>query len=347
MRGINTGISILLAIVLVLSVLTAVTVGSVEISIEAVYRIIMFKLVGIGDADTLSCGPVHDIVWYLRLPRILLAACAGSGLAISGVIMQAIVKNPLADPYILGISSGASLGATMAIMLGIGVFLGSNYVGICAFVGAFAISLLVLALANMNGKANSTKLLLAGMALSTVCSAFSSFIIFFGNDREGMKTITYWLMGSVAGAKWEGVRPVFFVVTAVTLFFITQYRTLNLMLLGDEVAVTLGTSLHHYRQICLMVISLVIGFIVYLSGIIGFVGLIIPHIVRMLFGTDHKRVILPSALIGAILLVWADVLSRIIIPGSELPIGVLISMIGAPTFIYLMVSKSYGFGGNA
>lgn len=340
-------VSIILVAVLIFSILLTVTMGSVDISIKDVYAIIMYKIFSIGDAKRLSSEALHDIVWFIRLPRIILAVAVGIGLSVSGVVMQAIVKNPLADPYILGISSGASLGATLAIMLGVGTFFGSNYVGISGFIGAFVISILVLTLANVNGRANSTKLLLSGMALSSVCSAFSSFIIYFSDNREGMQNITYWLMGSLAGAKWENIRIILPIVILATIFFSTQYRTLNLMLLGDEVAITLGTDLHRYRQLYLIVTSVIIGFIVYSSGIIGFVGLIIPHLSRMIFGTDHKRIILLSALIGAIFLVWADVLSRVIIKGSELPIGILISMIGAPCFIYLMVSKSYGFGGNS
>ncbi len=341
------GVSIILVIILIFSILITVTMGSVDISVKDVYEIIMYKLFSIGNPELLSSGPIYDIVWFIRLPRIILAVAVGIGLSVSGVTMQAIVKNPLADPYILGISSGASLGATLAIMLGVGTFFGSNYIGICAFIGAFVISILVLTLANVNGRANSTKLLLAGMALSTVCSAFSSFIVYFSNNKDAAQTIAYWLMGSLAGAKWENIIIIFPLVIFATLFFITQYRTLNLMLLGDEVSITLGTDLHKYRQLYLIIISIIIGFIVYSSGTIGFVGLIIPHLTRMVFGTDHKRIIILSALIGAIFMVWADVLSRIIIPGNELPIGILISIIGAPVFIYLMVSKSYGFGGNA
>ncbi|MFX0547753.1 FecCD family ABC transporter permease [Hathewaya histolytica] len=341
------GVSIVLMIILIFSILITVTMGSVDISIKDVYSIIIYKILGVGDANILSKGPVHDIVWFVRLPRIILAVAVGIGLSVSGIVMQAIVKNPLADPYILGVSSGASLGATLAVALGVGVFFGGNYVGISAFIGAFLISILVLSLANVKGRANSTKLLLAGMALSTVCSAFSSFVIYFTNDREASKTVMYWLMGSLAGAKWEVIVIIFPIVILTTLFFMTQYRTLNLMLLGDEVSITLGKDLHKYRQFYLIVTSIMIGFIVYSSGMIGFVGLIIPHLARMIFGTNHKRIIVISALIGAIFLVWADVLSRIIIPGNELPIGILISMIGAPSFIYLMVSKSYGFGGNS
>lgn len=339
-------ISILLLLILIVSILVAVTIGSVEISIKDVYQIIFYKIFALGDANDLPKDSIIDIVWFIRLPRILLAVGVGIGLSISGIVMQAIVKNPLADPFILGISSGASLGATIAIMLGVGMIFGPNYVGISAFIGAFIISLLVISMSNLNGRANSTKLLLSGMALSTLCSAFSSFIIFFSSNRDGIKTITYWLMGSLAGAKWENINLVLPTVILATIFFASQYRTLNLMLLGDDVSITLGKDLHRYRLIYLLITSLMVGLIVYSSGIIGFVGLIVPHIIRMIFGTDHKKIILITGLTGAIFLIWADVLSRIIISGSELPIGILISMIGAPVFIYLMTSKTYGFGGG-
>lgn len=340
------GVSTILFLILMFSILISVTMGSVDISIKDIYKIIAYKMFAIGDHSSLPSDAMIDIVWLIRLPRIILAVGIGMGLSTSGIVMQAIVKNPLADPYILGVSSGASLGATLAIMLGVGISLGPSYVGISAFIGAFIISILVITMANINGRANSTKLLLSGMALSTLCSAFSSFIIYFSDNKEGMRSIIYWLMGSLAGARWDNIKLVLPMVILATIFFMSQYRTLNLMLLGDEVAITLGKDLHKYRLVYLLITSLVIGLIVYSSGIIGFVGLIIPHIVRMLFGTDHKRIILITALIGSIFLIWTDVLSRIIVPGSELPIGILISMIGAPVFIYLMINKSYGFGGR-
>lgn len=338
-------IIVLLALI-ILSLLVAVTIGSVRIPIQDVYHVLLYKLFGIGDAATWGSGSVHDVVWFIRLPRLILALGVGMGLAICGVVMQAIVKNPLADPYILGVSSGASLGATLAILLGVGVALGSNYVGIVAFLGAFGISVAVVILANIGGKANSVKLLLAGMALSAVCSAFSNFIVYFANDKEGIQTITYWLMGSLAGASWENISFILPITLFGTFFFLTQFRTLNLMLLGDDVSVTLGTDLHRWRQVYLLVSSLMIGFIVYSSGMIGFVGLVIPHVVRMLFGTDHKKLVPLCALTGALFLIWADVLCRVIIQGMELPIGILTSMIGAPCFIWLMVRRRYGFGGG-
>lgn len=340
------GVSLILLIILILSIGFAVNLGSVDISIKEVYSIIFYKLFGIGNEEILSNGAIHDVVWLIRLPRIILAMLVGMGLSVVGIVIQAIVKNPLADPYILGISSGASLGATMAVMLGVGTIFGSNAIGVCGFIGAFIVSILVLLISNIGGRANSVKLLLSGMALSSICSAFSSFIVYFANDAQGMQTITFWLMGSVAGAKWEQIIIILPLILIGTVFFISQYRILNLMLLGDEVSITLGTDLHKYRHIYLVITSLMIGVLVYSSGMIGFVGLVIPHIVRMIFGTDHKKIIPIASILGAIFLVWADVLSRTIIKGTEIPIGILISMIGAPCFIWLMIKRTYGFGGK-
>lgn len=335
-----------LVFLLLFSICIAVTIGSVSISIQSVYDIILYQCFHIGNSANILHSPEFDIVWYIRLPRIILAVLVGIGLSISGVIMQAVVKNALADPYILGISSGASLGATLAIMLGIGALFGYNYVGVVAFIGAFIVSILVIAFSNINGRANATKLLLVGMSLSAMATAFSSFIIYTSKNQEGIKTISYWLLGSLAGAKWNMLGVIFGVIIITVIFFFTQYRTLNLMLLGDDVSITLGTDLHLYRIIYILVVSIIIGFVVYSSGTIGFVGLIIPHFTRILFGTNHKRLLIAAALIGGIFLIWADVFSRVIIPGSELPIGILISMIGAPVFIYLILSKAYGFGGH-
>ena len=339
-------IMLLLAVLLVLAFLWALSIGTVKLSFVQIYEGIVNQFTSGLAIETAGQGPVHDIIWLLRLPRLVLAALVGMGLSVCGVIMQAVVKNPLADPYILGISSGASLGATAAILLGIGVALGENFVGIAAFIGAFAMSLGVLFISNLGGRSNSIKLLLGGMALSAVCGAFSSFIVYFANNKEGMQSIAYWMMGSFAGAKWENLTIIGPIVILAVLFLWTQSRMLNLMLLGDESALTLGTDLHIYRQIYLLVSSLIVGFVVYSAGMIGFVGLVVPHVIRMLVGTDHKRLIPVAALTGAIFLVVADGLCRIIIPRTELPIGILISIIGAPCFVYLMIKKTYGFGGN-
>ena len=340
------GVVVLLLAALLVSILLAVQTGSTRISWGDILNVVKFRLFGAGDPEVYGKGAVPDIVWYIRLPRLMLAVAVGAALAVCGVIMQAIVKNPLADPYVLGISSGASLGATVAILLGVGSFLGSNFVGILGFAGAFGVSLLVILLSNVGGRSNSVRLLLAGMALSSVCSAASSFVVYFASDREGMMSVTYWLMGSLAGAEWGQIAFLLPFVLLCTLFFWSQSRTLNLMLLGDEVSVTLGADLHRWRLLYLLLASALIGFVVYAAGMIGFVGLIIPHAARMVFGSDHRRLIPASALLGALLLVWADVLCRTIIPRSELPIGILTSLLGAPCFVYLMARKTYGFGGG-
>ena len=338
---------VVLAAALILSLLGAVTIGSVDLEVGEVYRVILYKLFGIGDPAVYGSGSMSDIVWFVRLPRLVLAIAIGCSLSIAGVVMQAIVKNPLADPYVLGISSGASLGATLAILLGVGAALGNGYIGIMAFLGAFGVSMGVIFLANIGGRANSVKLILAGTALSSICSAVSNFVLFVKNNSSGaVNAAVRWTMGSLAAAEWE-TNGMLLVISALgVLFFWSQYRTLNLMLLGDESAITLGTDLHRWRILYLIGASLMVGFAVYAAGVIGFVGLVIPHVVRMLFGTDHKKLIPLSALLGALFLLWADVLCRTLIDRAELPIGVLTSMIGAPVFIYLMARKKYGFGGK-
>ncbi len=334
----------LLLVVLLASSVMALLVGAADLSPWVIIKTVVNEFFMEEAFIYGTVDPIHDIVWILRLPRIVLAICIGAGLAISGIIMQAIVKNPLADPYILGVSSGASLGSTSAILLGVGVTLGENFIGIAAFLGAFTVSMLVLLVANIGGQATSIKLLLSGLVLSAICSAFSNFIIYTSSNVEGMHSITYWMMGSMAGAKWSTIALIFPLICICIAFFWSQARILNLMLLGDESAITLGYNINGYKQRYLIVSSIIVGFAVYAAGMIGFVGLIIPHIMRMLLGTDHKALIPTSALFGAIFMLWADTLCRVVMPNSELPIGMLISMVGAPFFLYLMLKHSYSFG---
>ena len=339
-------VCLVLLALLVLSVLAAVSFGTMTIHIGDVYHVMLHELFGLGDPAVWGSGGVHDVVWLIRLPRLILAIGVGTGLSVCGVVMQAIVKNPLADPYVLGVSSGAYLGATLAMLLGLGTLLGGSAMGVLGCAGAFLVSLAVVGLANLGGRANAVRLLLAGSALSAGCSGFSNLVIFILNDDHAASAVVQWSMGSLAGADWQSNGVILPVVLAGTLFFWTQYRNLNLMLLGDESAVTLGTDLHRWRLVYLLVSALLVGFVVYKAGLIGFVGLLIPHVVRMVFGTDHKKLIPLSALLGAIFLIWADVLCRVVLPGNELPIGVLTSLVGAPVFVYLMARKKYGFGGG-
>lgn len=339
-------LTILLLVGLVLSVFAAVTFGNADISVSEVYRVIGYEVFHLDSCKEYASGAIHDVVWLIRLPRVILALVIGIGLSVSGDVMQALVKNPLADPYILGISSGASLGATLAIMLGFGSAFGKNSVGIMAFAGAFGAAVLVIRLSAIGGRSNTGKLILAGVAVGAVCSAFSDFVIYLANDKNATAEITYWTMGSLSGANWNTDLLISVIMIAGTIFFWSQYRALNLMLLGEETAITLGTDLRKSRVWYLVVVAVMVGFAVFAAGIIGFVGLIIPHAVRIVVGTDHKKLIPVSALVGGIFLIWADVASRVILRYSEMPIGILISIIGAPCFIYLMIRSSYGFGGK-
>lgn len=331
----------------------AVTVGSAPIPAGEVYRVIWYHLTeavlgagkGLGDAARYGEGSLSDIVWFVRLPRLVLGIGVGSCLSVSGAVMQAIVRNPMADPYILGISSGAYLGAILAMLFGVGTVFGNTAVGSMAFIGAFAISLAVVALANLGGKANSVKLVLSGTAVSAICSAVSSFLLYVINSSSAaIAAVMRWMLGSLAAATWENNLMILPISLIGLLFFWSQYRALNLMLLGDEAAMTLGMSLKNRRTIYLLVASLLVGFAVYSAGILGFVGLVIPHMVRLLFGNEHKYLLPLASLLGSLFLLWADVLCRVIIPRSELPIGILTSLIGAPVFIMLMAQSRYSFG---
>ena len=337
---------------LVLSVLLSVTIGAVAISLKDVYRIILYNVthIALGDAEQLSRGTLYEIVWNVRSPRVIMAAVIGVTLAVCGVVMQATVQNPLADPYILGISSGASLGATFSIMIGASsVFTGalaSMGTAFWAFGGALGSMGLVMTLAHLGGgRLTSAKLVLAGSVVGSLSGAFTNMMIYIGQDAENMKSVTYWLLGSMVSARWDKLAMPGICLGVGILFFLTQTRTLNTLLLGDEAAVTLGVNLGKWRRIYMAVTSLMAAVAVCTCGIVGFVGLMIPHIVRGFAGSDHRFLLPLAALSGGIFLIWADVIARVLIPKSEIPIGVITSAIGAPIFVYMMVRKSYGFGG--
>lgn len=342
-------IILVLLAALVLSIIISITFGAVSIPAKDVAEIVWYRLIGADSPRALELlnSSRADIIWDIRMPRVLMAVIVGAGLALSGVVMQAVVKNPLANPYILGISSGASLGATAGILLGLFAMFGQYGVSVGAFIGALITSLLVFAIAfSGSGRGNTIKLLLAGMAINAMCSAFTNFIIYTAKDTEGIRSVSFWTMGGLTSSSWT-MLPIPTVVLAVTLlFFLTQFRTLNVMLVGEESAMTLGINVVLFRKIYLVLSACLTGVVVAVSGTIGFVGLIVPHIVRMLVGSDHKRVTPISVLCGSIFLVWCDVFARTYLYNSEIPIGIVTSMIGGPFFIYLMLTKNYGFGGE-
>ncbi|MCD8022908.1 MAG: iron ABC transporter permease, partial [Lachnospiraceae bacterium] len=269
---------------LILSILLAVCIGSVKISFYDVYRIILYQVthIKLGDPDTLSHGTLYEIVWNVRLPRVFMGAVIGIILALCGVVMQASVQNPLADPYILGISSGASLGATFSIMIGASaVFTGAlaqTGTTFWAFFGSLGATALVMTLASVGGgRVTSAKLVLAGSVVSSLCGAFTNMMVYIGNDADDMKTVTYWLLGSMVSARWNKLFiPTICMVIGV-MFFLTQMRTLNTLLLGEEAAITLGINLAFWRKIYMVVVSLLTAVAVCTCGIVGFVGLMIPH----------------------------------------------------------------------
>ena len=339
---------IILSIATVLVLIFSSFVGVVEIPFETVLRIWGNKLFGIGDISDLRPATVA-IVWQLYAPRAIMGVVVGASLALVGVVMQAMVQNPLADPYILGISSGASLGATFAILLGAtvvtGTFMANWGIEIFAFIGSMAAAAFVFTLSSIGGRMTATKLVLSGVIIASICSAFSNLIVYLVPNAAGIRSITFWLMGSLSVQGFESVWMVGIPLLICLVFFFTQMRPLNAMMLGDETATTLGINLASLRRIYIVLTSFLIAFVVCKCGIIGFVGLIIPHIGRALVGTNHWKLVPVTVLIGALFMLVADICARVFTT-SEIPIGIITAICGAPVFAYIMIKKSYGFGGS-
>ncbi|MCY6369644.1 FecCD family ABC transporter permease [Clostridium ganghwense] len=278
------------------------------------------------------------IILNIRLPRIVLSAFIGAGLALVGTAFQAIFKNPMADPYVLGISSGASLGATIAIITGIEfAFKNIGMVTIFAFIGAISTTFIVYNIARVGGKIPINILLLAGVAISFLFSSLVYLMMIF--NREQIEKIIFWTMGSVSEASFTHVLLVLPFVLIGGIIIYVFARDLNLMLTGDETALTLGIEVETVKKLILVVSSLIIAACVSVSGIIGFVGLIIPHILRIIVGPDHKILLPFSAVGGAIFMIICDTLARSLVPPIEIPVGAITSLFGAPYFIYLLVKK--------
>ncbi|ELC8403933.1 FecCD family ABC transporter permease [Clostridium perfringens] len=332
-------IAVLLILLFISSIILGISFGAVDIPPYDVYRVFLYKVFGIkiGNLDEILNSTLFDIIWGVRMPRVLLGAFAGMALAMVGVIMQATIQNPLGDPYILGLSSGASLGATFSILIGFSGVLSSFGAPLGAFLGALIASIFVYFLAKIGGRITPFKMILAGMVISSICSSLTSLIIFLSKDNEGIRTVNFWMMGSLAGAEWSNIVLPIAISVIPLIYFFTQYRNLNLMVLGDETSITLGLNIEKHRKIYMILSSLITGVIVSVCGTIGFVGIMIPHIVRLIFGTDHKTLLPFSALVGAIFLIWTDIIARCAITNMELPIGIITSVIGAPFLLWLMV----------
>lgn len=339
---------------LVVSITLGITLGPVEIPVDAVWRIAASQILTelseatggdfaaqVGIEETWSRAQ-FNIVWLIRFPRVLLGVFVGAGLAVVGVTMQALVRNPLADPYILGISSGASVGAVGVLALGLFTFAGIYALSLGAFLGSLLTFGIVFVLAQHNGRLIPARLILSGVAVAYFFSGLTSFITLTSSQRELARAVLAWLLGSLAGTGWAELTLPVVVLVIGSLYLVLQARSLNALIVGDETAATLGVNLMRFRQQLFLVVSLVTGTMVAVSGAIGFIGLMIPHVVRLLVGTDHRRVLPVSMFVGAIFLIWVDVVARIAFDPVELPVGVITSLLGGPFFLWLLRQQLTG-----
>lgn len=288
-------------------------------------------------------GPVSSVdaasYWIVvdsRVPRVLTGALVGAGLAVVGVIVQAMVRNPLADPYVLGISSGASVGATAVVLFGVFSGLGLYALPTAAFLGALVATLLVFGIAQRGGGLTPLRLVLTGTALGYGFSALTTVLIFLRPVGDAARSVMFWLLGSLAAATWHSVALVAVVVVIGIGVVAARARQLNALAMGDEVAASLGIQASRFRLELFVIAALMTGFIVSVCGAIGFVGLIVPHVTRMVVGADHRKIILVAPVLGALFLVVADLMARIVVPPQEIPLGAITAAVGVPVFLGLM-----------
>lgn len=322
-----------LAVLLLVTALIAVSVGAIAIPLDTVWGVIAHHLFPGSTEITWSPGR-DNIVWEVRLPRIILGAIVGASLALVGAALQSVTRNPLADPHLLGISSGAALGAII-VLLHTGMFLGLATVPIFAFGGALLSTAVVVGVANLTRSTDASRLILAGVAVSFIITSGGSLAIFLGDPRAA-HTVIFWMLGGLGLSQWAQLPYPLAALLACGAYLIANARNLNAMTLGDESATTLGIPAGRFRMVVFIVCALLTGAAVAFSGVIAFVGLMIPHIVRLIVGGDYRRVLPLSALLGAIFLVLADMLARTIIPPQDLPIGIITGLVGGLFFILLL-----------
>lgn len=331
----------ILLLINILSIILAIGIGPVSVPADTVIKIILSKLPFLTDYIDQNWELVDEnIVWGLRFPRVLLGMIVGASLAVTGVAMQALVRNHLADPFILGVSSGASATATLGMLFGIFSFFGRYALSISAFIGAAATIIIVYSISRVRGRINITQLLLSGVAIAMIMDAITNVITLSAPNALGLHNAAFWMSGSLAGAKWGYLTLPFIVIIFCMVLLMTNYRALNALLLGDETAGTLGVNVGRMQKLLILIASLLAGVTIAVSGSIGFIGLMVPHISRLLIGSDHKKVLPISALLGGILVIWTDVVARMVIAPEELPIGLLTAIIGGPFFIWLLKRNS-------
>lgn len=324
-----------LAIVLVASVVVAIGLGPVGVTPPTVLRVIGHHTIGV--PEVANWARTDDaIIWEVRLPRVLLGAIVGSALGVAGTTLQALVRNPLAEPYIIGVSSGASTGAAAAILFGVGSGLGPQSVSLMAFLGALGALAFVLALARSTGRITPSRMIVAGVAVGYLLSATTSLLILFAETSEGARAVMFWLLGSLANADWSTL-PIGYLGMGAGMGVVFWWRRrLDLLALGDETAMASGIDPGRTRVVLVVVVALCVGFAVSLSGGIGFIGLAAPHIARRVVGPIHRHLVPASAALGCVILVWADVVARTALQPRELPIGVVTGLLGAPVLVALV-----------
>ena len=327
---------------LLLALLAGVAIGETAIEPQVVLQVLANKLWG----ASYALDPIDEgVVWNYRLTRALVAAACGAGLATCGVILQSLLRNPLADPYLLGISAGASTGAVLVALIGVGGGLVSLSAG--AFVGAMAAFALVTLLARASGSSSGTgQIILAGIAGSQLFNALTAFLITKSASSEQARGIMFWLLGNLSGVRWPSVWlavPVAVVGLAVCLW---HRRALDAFTFGSDSAASLGIPVRRVQFVLVACAALVTAVMVSIVGSIGFVGLVIPHIARAIFGANHRVLTPYTILFGGIFMVLTDLLSRSLVSGSEVPVGIITAALGAPVFLYMLLKKDYGFGGK-
>ncbi len=339
----RAGFGLLLAGLLVLAALTvllAAGLGPVSVSPRNTARILLSRLPGIGEKIPVSWQALEEnIIWGLRLPRVLLGMVVGASLSVCGVAMQALVRNDLADPFILGVSDGAAAFATLGILFGTFSFLGPYSLALSAFLGAAFTILLVYALARVNGRIHIAQMLLSGVAVSMIMGGITSIIKISAPNALGVHSAAFWMAGSLAGAKWAYLGLPLLVLLVCMAVLMLSSRSLNLLLMGEDTAGALGVNVRRMQKLLVLIASLMAGVTISVSGTISFVGLMTPHFTRLLVGGDHRRVLPVSALLGGILVVWVDVAARMLFAPEELPVGVLTAVIGGPVFIWMLKRK--------
>ena len=322
------------------SVVVAVGIGSVHVPAGDVIEVIRGRLGLPAEGVTV----IDDrIVWQLRMPRVVGAAATGAGLAIAGAVLQSLTRNDLADPYLLGVSGGATVGAVSVIVLGVSVagLVGGAALGAGAFVGALVALALVLMLATGRaGDLPPARTVLAGVAIGQLCAAYTSFVVMISGDHDSARRVLAWTMGSLAGVRWQSATILLVVALGALVGIIAYAADLDAFAFGDASASSLGVSIQRVRWLLMVGTALLTACLVAYTGAIGFVGLVVPHVVRLVAGPLHRRLLPLSALAGAVLLIWADTAARSLLDGQEVPIGVVTAVFGAPLFAFLLRRES-------